>query len=67
MIDELPPGPPPEGYLDYLRDSLPDETTVSRTITPPNSRRNDRSRRRASRQLRLPLDLGAGPENDVFS
>ena len=67
VIDELPPGPPPEGYLDYLRDAIPDSTTPTRTITLPIGRRRDRSPRLTSRQLRLPLDRGAGPETDVSS
>jgi hypothetical protein len=63
VIDELPPEPPPEGYLDYLRDTVPDKPMATRTS--PNGRRRDRSRRRTPQQLRLPLELGAGPENDV--
>jgi hypothetical protein len=54
VIDELPPGPPPDGYLDYLRDQAPD-TAV--TAPPPS-----RSPRRP-RQLQLPT--GARPKNDV--
>jgi hypothetical protein len=67
VIDELPPEPPPKGYLDYLREAFPDKPTANRTVTPSNGRRRDRSPRRTSRQLRLPLHLGAGPKNDVSS
>jgi hypothetical protein len=65
VIDELPPGPPPKGYLDYLRDTVPDKLTATPTITPPNKRRSDRPSCRTS--LQLPLPLGAGPRNDVSS
>lgn len=65
LIDELPPGPPPDGYLDYLRHTIPDEPTATRTITSPTARRRDRTSCRTSRQLRL--TLGAGPENDASS
>ena len=65
VIDELPPGPPPEGYLDYLRETVPDKPTATPTITPPERRRKDRASGRTSLQLQLPL--GARPENDVSS
>jgi hypothetical protein len=65
VIDELPPGPPPEGYLDYLRETTPDKPTATPTITPPNGRPRDRASCRTSLQLRLPF--GAGPKNDVSS
>ena len=67
VIDELPPGPPPDGYLDYLRDTIPDKSTAPRTVTSPNNRRRDRDSRPTSLQLCLPLDLGARPKNDVSS
>ena len=67
VIDELPPGPPPDGYLDYLRDVVPDKQPATRPVTPSNARRPTCPRRRTSRQLRLPLDVGAGPRNDVSS
>jgi hypothetical protein len=66
VIAELPPGPPPPGYLDYLRDTVPDKPT-KRSIISPHPRREDRSDREPPKQLRLPLDDGAGPENDAFS
>jgi hypothetical protein len=47
VIDELPPGPPPEGYLDYLRDLVPDNTVTTPPPPRPSSRR--------TRQLQLPL------------
>jgi len=56
LIDELPTGSPPEGYLDYLRDLAP-ETTV----TPPAPTRAPR------RPCQPPLPLGAGPKNVVSS
>jgi hypothetical protein len=65
IIDELPPGPPPEGYLDYLRETIPDRPTATSSITPPGARRSDRASCRTSLQLRLPL--GAGPKHDVSS
>ena len=65
VIDELPPGPPPEGYLDYLRQTIPDKPTATPTITPPKRRRSDRPSCSTSHQLRLPF--GAGPENNVSS
>ena len=65
VIDELPPGPPPGGYLDYLRETTPDKPTATPSLTPPNARRRDRASGPTSLQLRLPL--GAGPKNDVSS
>ena len=67
VIDEMPEGPPPDGYLDYLRGKLSDETQSAKTVTPPKTRRSTCPNRCAPRQLRLPLDLGACPENDVLS
>jgi len=67
VLDELPPGPPPEGYLEYLRRTVPDEPPADKTITPHDSRRSDRASVRTPTQLALPLDLGACPEKDVFS
>ena len=67
VIDEMPPGLPPEGYLGYFRDAIPDNNQVAPTITSPNGRKNDRAPRHTSRQLQLPLDLGARPEKDVSS
>ena len=67
VIDEMPPGPLPEGYLNYLRDAIPDKPTARPTITPPAGRRRDRTSCRTPLQLRLPFDLGAGPKNDVSS
>ncbi len=67
VIDELPPGPPPEGYLDYLRDVVRDSPASTSTVTPHNARRRSRPRRSAPRQLRLPFDSGVGPKNDASS
>ena len=67
VLDELPPGPPPEGYLEYLRGAVPDEPTVDKTITPCDPRRSNRASARTPTQLALPLDIGACPEKDVFS
>ena len=67
VIHELPPGPPPDGYLDFLRDVVPDDQSATRPLTPPNVRRPSGPRRRAPQQLRLPFETGAGPENDVSS
>ena len=67
VIDELPPGPPPDGYLNYLRDIVPDKQPATRPVTLPNARRPTCPRRRTSRQLPLPLGVGAGPENDASS
>lgn len=38
VIDELPSGPPPDGYLDYLRGKVPDKPTTNETITPSKAR-----------------------------
>ena len=65
VIDELPSGPPPDGYLDYLRENVPDRTPTIETVTPPKPRQP--SRPRPPRQRCLPLDLGACPENDGSS
>ena len=67
VIDELPSGPPPEGYLDYLRDKVPDKTPATETVTPPKPRRPSRPCPRAPRQLRLLLYFGACPKNDDSS
>ena len=67
VIDELPLGSPPEGYLDYLRQVAPDKVSVAKTVTLPKTRRPSRESDRASRQLRLPLDGGACPKKDVSS
>lgn len=67
VIDELPSEPPPDGYLDYLRDKVPDKPTANETLTPPKARRTSRPRPRTPRQLRLFLDFGACPKNDVSS
>ena len=67
VIDELPSGPPPDGYLGYLRDKVPDKTPATETVTPPKPRRPPRPRLRVPRQLRLLLDFGACPEKDVSS
>jgi len=65
VIDELPPGPPPDGYLDYLRNVVPDNQPASGPVMPTTLRRSHRPRRHAPRQLRLPFDVGAGPKNDT--
>ena len=54
VIDELPLGPPPRGYLDYLRDAVPDKPTATQTVTPPSGlarsrRRRDPAARRSAR------------------
>ena len=67
VIDELPQGSPPDGYLDYLRHIVPDKVSVAKPVTLPKDRRPPRASDRATRQLRLPLDGGACPETDVSS
>ena len=67
VIDEMPPEPPPDGYLDYLRDVVPDSPAPTSAVTPRNARRLPRPRRCAPLQLRLSFDSGAGPQNDVSS
>jgi hypothetical protein len=67
LIDELPQGPPPDGYLDYLRDVVPDKQSATRSVTSTNARRPTRPRRCTPRQLRLQLSHGACPENDASS
>ena len=67
VLDELSPGPPPEGYLEYLRETVPNEPATDTTITQPEPRRSDRVAARVASQLALPFDLGACPEKDVFS
>lgn len=56
VIDELPAGPPPDGYLDYLRETALDLPPASPTITSPGNRRNDPA-----------PNPGAGPKNDGSS
>jgi hypothetical protein len=63
VIEELPPGPPPAGYLDYLRELVPDTPPATAPIAPASK---PASSRRGPRQLRLPLEAGARHENDVF-
>ena len=53
VINELPTGPPPDGYLDYLRERLQE-----RTPSNPTSSSSHRPR-----QLQIPF--GERPENDV--
>lgn len=65
VLNELPPGPPPPGYLDYLRETIPDKPTSVRTVTSSNTRRSDPQQHREPKQLRLPL--GECPEIDVSS
>ena len=67
VIDEMPQAEPPEGYLDYLRDVVPDKKPVTNPVPPPNARRPTRTRRCTPHQLQLPLELGAGPKSDVSS
>ena len=67
VIDEMPQAEPPEGYLDYLRNVVPDKQPANHTVTPPYAPRPSRHCRRAPLQLALPFDPGAGPENDVSS
>ena len=67
VIDELPLRPPPDGYLDYLRNVAPDEPSTTSPVTPTNVQRPTRPNQTAPRQLRLQLDLGAGPKNDASS
>jgi hypothetical protein len=67
VIDEMPKGEPPEGYLDYLRDVVSDKQPATNPVTSPDARRPTRPRRCTPRQLRLPFDPGAGPKNDVSS
>ncbi len=67
VIDELTTGSTPDGYLDYLRDVVPNRRSATGAVTSPSARRPTHPHRRASRQLRLPLDVGAGPKKDVSS
>ncbi len=67
VIDETPPGPPTEGYLDYLLDVVPDKQPANHPVKPPDAQRPSRWRRCPPLQLRLSLDPGAGPENNVSS
>ena len=67
VIDEMPPGPTPNGYLDYLRDKVPDQPPATETVAQPKPRRSSRPRPRTPQQLRLQFELGAGPENDASS
>jgi len=57
VIDELPKGAPPHGYLEYLRHLLPDRRPDAPANTP-----HQRSPRHTP-QLRLPV--GDRRENDV--
>ena len=66
VIEELPAGPPPDGYLDYLRDVAPDKEPTTTAITPQvTPRRSPRGPTTRPHQLRLRLDPGARQENDV--
>jgi hypothetical protein len=65
VIDELPPGPPPDGYLDYLREKAPDKPATAPITPPPTSGRSPRQSPRRPLQLRLPFEPGARQENDV--
>jgi hypothetical protein len=66
LIEELPAGPPPDGYLDYLREVAPDKTPTPVPVTSlPNLARSPRRPPTNPRQLRLPIDPGAPQENDV--
>ena len=67
VIDELSAETPPESYLEYLRHALRDENKEVESVTLPNTRRRTREHDCASRQLRLPIELGAGPKKDVSS
>lgn len=67
LINEMPEGSPPEGYLDYLRQRESGEQQPTETITPPKASRLILPDRWTLRQLCLPLDLGECPEKDVFS
>ena len=50
VIDELPNGEPPEGYLEHLRRQVPDEARSASTLN----------------QLGLPLQPGGCPKKDVL-
>lgn len=69
VIDELPQAPPPDGYLEYLRETVPDRMTTTPTARPSTVRPTHRPRARpqTSAQLRLPFETGAGPKHDVSS
>ena len=69
VIEELPKSSPPDGYLDYLREAVPDKTTTTPTAMPPNKPRQScrGTRSRKPTQLQLAFEPGAGPENDVTS
>jgi len=57
VIEELPAGPPPDGYLDYLREVAPDKEPTSSAITPQTTpERSPGGSTTSPRQLRLPLD-----------
>ena len=66
VVDELLPGPPPDGYLDYLRAVVPDKQPAN-TVTPARARRNSSPCRGVPRQCRLPFETDAGPKKDVSS
>ncbi len=67
VIDELSAEAPPDGYLEYLRHALRDENKEIGSVTPANTQRRSAEHDCAARQLRLPLELGAGPKKDVSS
>ena len=67
VIDKLTTGSTPDGYLDYLRHVVPNKQSAAGPVTRSNTPQPTRSRRCASRQLPLPLDVGAGPKKDVSS
>ena len=35
VLDELSPAPPPDGYLEYLRGTVPDDPAAAATIASP--------------------------------
>ena len=67
VIDELPQGTPPDGYLNYLRDVVPDKQSATNSVKPTNVQGPTRPSRRSSHQLRLQLGGGACPEHDASS
>ena len=65
VLDEIPHVAPPAGYLDYLRDTVPDKLIDNHPA--PNPTHRTRPSRRQPTQLTLPLETGASPKNNASS
>jgi hypothetical protein len=65
LLDELPAGRPPEGYLDYLRQLVPDRQPPATPLRPAKPTPPPHPSPWKTRQLRLQLADGAPHEKDI--